>query len=264
MPLKTHILRLDSVVPHGVGGPEAGIIDLIYAFLLQEYGQTAYNYIHINQIGDDLNELIIKDGKKIYINLRYPTYTDFEQRSTEEQNCIRLDIAHTALLRIAEQEKKLDKSKLEAIREKILNNSFSFDFVYRAFTNKRKQNLTAKVVVHPQISRFNFYVQVEQDENVVCRLPIYQGKTTDWYFPMFAKGKWKGDKEFSLINKEVEIQVLLTSCRAEIINLTPYDNPPHFQMMKAEQSKEEQEKTYRDWLHSLPPAVTSVVMNNPN
>lgn len=264
MPLKTHILRLDSVVPHGVGGPNAGVIDLIYSFLLQEYGQDAYSYIHVNQVGDDLNELIIKEGKKIYINIRYPASEDLGIKSAEEQNRIRLDVAHTALLRIAEQEKKLDKSKLLAIREKILDNHFSFDFVYRTFTNKRQPNLTAKVIVHPQISGFNFYVQVEQDEKVVCRILIYQGKTTDWYFSMFAKGRWKGNNVFSIINKEVETRVLLDQCRAETINLTPYDSPLLYQMMKAELTKEERGKSYKDWLHSLPPAVASVVTNNPN
>ena len=264
MALKTHILRLDSVVPHGVGGPQAGMLDLIYAFLLQDYGQTAYSYIHINQIGDDLNELIIKEGKKIYINIRYPAHEDFEQKNAEEQNRIRLEVVHTALLRIAEHDRKLEVEKLQAIRQRILDRNFSFDFVYRTFTNKKHSNLTAKVLVHPQISKFTFYVQVEQDENVVCRVPVYHGKTTDWYFPMFSKGKWKGDKAFSIVNKEVEIRVLLDECWAEIINLTPYDNPPHFQMMKAELSTEERDKSYEDWLHSLPPAVASVVTNQLN
>jgi putative transposase len=108
---KTHILRLESVVPHGVGGTEAGIIDLIYAFLLQEYGQDIYSYIHVNQIGEDLDEVIIKDGKNIYINVRYPAIEGLEQRSTKERNRIRLDVAHTALLKIAEYEKKLDVTK---------------------------------------------------------------------------------------------------------------------------------------------------------
>jgi hypothetical protein len=264
MPLKTHILRLGSVVPHGVGGPEAGIIDLIYAFLLREYGQNAYSYIHVNQIGEDLDEVIIKDGKKIYINVRYPAIEGLEQRSTKERNRIRLDVAHMALLRIAEYEMKLDAIKLQAIRQRILDDNFSFGFVYRSFVNKSLPDFTAKVMVNPQIDRFNFFVQIEQDGKVVCSLPIYQGKTTDWYFSMFSKGKWKGRTEFLIKNSEIEVRIQVDQCRLEIINLTPYENPPNFQMMQAVLSPEKQEQSYNDWIRSLPPAMASIITTNLN
>src|SRR5688572_4216824 len=94
-------LRLGSVVAHGVGGPEAGAVDLIYLFLLMEYRQNIYRAIFINQIGDDLNEVIIKQGKEIYVNVRHPAPVDFDLKSDEEKNRIRLDVIHTGLLRIA-------------------------------------------------------------------------------------------------------------------------------------------------------------------
>src|ERR1700750_616627 len=117
--MKLHIFRLESVVPEGVGGPEAGAIDLIYSILLQECDCDYYTYIHINQIGDDLNEVILKENKKIYINVKYPS-KGFSSKSTSEKNLIRLDIIHLALLRIADKEKKLDVNKLEQIKNLIL------------------------------------------------------------------------------------------------------------------------------------------------
>src|SRR5437667_12875436 len=109
MKMKTQ-LRLNSVVPHGVGsGSESLALDLIYEFLLREFAQAIYRYISINQIGSELNEFVMKEpGNKIHVNIRYPAHEDFESKSADEKNEIRLDIVHTALLRVAEYDKKLD------------------------------------------------------------------------------------------------------------------------------------------------------------
>jgi hypothetical protein len=74
MPVKTNIFRLISVVKHGVGGSGAGMLDLIFSFLLQEFELDIYSYITINQIGDDLNEFVMKEGKNVHINIRYPVF----------------------------------------------------------------------------------------------------------------------------------------------------------------------------------------------
>jgi hypothetical protein len=103
--MKLHILRLGSVVPEGVGGPEAGSIDLIYSYLLQEYNCAVYPQIHINQIGDELEEFVMKMSGKMRVNIKYSS-KGFDSKSIEEKNLIRLDVVHTALLRIAEKEKK--------------------------------------------------------------------------------------------------------------------------------------------------------------
>src|SRR5438270_11111167 len=137
--MKTNLLHLDSVVPNGVGGPETGMINFIYTALLQEYGMDLYRYIHINQIGDDLNELIINRGKEVYINVRIPAHNDFKQKTVEEKNLIRLDIIHLALLRIAEQNKKIDIKILEEIKEKVIKSNFSFDFAYKTYINSKNE-----------------------------------------------------------------------------------------------------------------------------
>jgi len=124
-------LKLNSVVDHGVGGDaEAGVFDLIYSFLLNECGQNFYSAIVVNQIGDDLNEIILREGKRIHINIRYPVYEDFESKQFNEKNRIRLDVIHTSLLKIAEYEKKLDPQKLETIRSKIIEQDFKFHFLF--------------------------------------------------------------------------------------------------------------------------------------
>src|ERR1700683_733173 len=114
--MKTGV-RLGSVVAHGVGGPEAAALDLIYFFLLQEFGQALYSHIIINQIGNNLDEFVMKEpGNKIHVNIRYPAYEDFEAKSKDEKNMIMLDVIHSALLRVADYDKKLDIIQLEGIR----------------------------------------------------------------------------------------------------------------------------------------------------
>ena len=86
MPIKG--FRLGSIVAHGVGGLEAGAIDLIYAFMLHEFEQDFYS-VMVNQIGagTDPDEIIIKGpGNNIHINIRYPVLDDFENRTIAEKN----------------------------------------------------------------------------------------------------------------------------------------------------------------------------------
>ncbi|HEY1167020.1 MAG TPA: hypothetical protein VGE90_17725, partial [Chitinophaga sp.] len=150
--MKLELLRLQSAVPHGVGGPGAGTIELIYTKLLLEHKQDAYSYIMINQIGDDLNEVIIKDGKAIHINVRYPAKENFEQLPDKEQNLIRLEIVHMALLRLAEHGHKLDVDKLNEIKSHILEMDFDFTFTYKTFINKKTPELSASVVIKPEVT----------------------------------------------------------------------------------------------------------------
>jgi len=256
-------LRLGSVVPHGVGGPESGAIDWIYIFLLHEFGQDVYRRIGINQIGEDLNELVMKEpGNKIHCNIRYPVIENFETKSIEERNRIRLDVIHTALLRIAKYDKKLDTSKLEAIKNKILENNFSFEFECKAYPKNKNKNLLAKMLVHPQMYKFDYYILIEENGKLKCRLKIYSGGTDTFYFPFFFRfSKWENNNEFVLTGtvKEVESHILINECKIKIVNLTPYDNPPTFQMFRMDISKEEKERAHQDYIHSLPPANAAII-----
>lgn len=261
-------LQLGSVGAHTVGGFEAGAISLIYTFLLEEFKMNVYSDIHVNQIRDDLNELIMKEpGRKIFINIRYPVYDDFETKSVDEKNRIRLDVTHAALLRIADYDKKLDIDKLEAIKNKILQENFSFEFVLKTFINKKNQSLVAKIVVNPQMDRFDYFVSIEESGKEKCKLLLYRGGTTAYYFGYFFKeGKWKNENELIISGKErqVEIHVFIDQCKVEYVNLTPYPKAPLFEMFKTDISKEDKEKAHQDWLHSLPPARAAIIREADN
>jgi hypothetical protein len=258
-------LRLNSVVLHGVGsGPESGAIDLIYAFMLTEYGQDVYRYIGINQIGDDLKEFVMKEpGNKIYVNIRYPVYEDFETKSVEEKNLIRLDVMHTALLQIAAYDNKLNTNKLETIKRKILDADFSFDFVCKEYKYKKNDKLKAKIIIHPEIDKFNYYCLVEENGQVKCKVKIYCGGTdTLYYRDLFSDVKWKSENEIFITGKakEVEIKITIDTCE----NLTNYDKAPYFEMMRADTSEPDRHKAHQDWLHSLPPAMAAVIRQSHN
>lgn len=248
-------VRLGSVVPHGVGGPEAGALDLIYLFLLMECRQNAYSFISINQIGDDLNEVIIKNGKQIHINVRYPAPVDFDSKSEEEKNRIRLEVTHTGLLRIAAKEKKLDIDALERIKNKILENNFSFYFEYRRYVNKKNKDLTAKLIVHPTTNSFQYYIQIEEQGKIKCRQLIFKGFTNIFYVDdLFKNGTWKNDTRFIItgVKKEVEIHVTVENCSVEYINLTSYEKSPYFEMFRSDITQEEREKAAKNWKNALP------------
>ena len=262
--MKTQLLRLGSVVLHGVGGPEAGAINLIYSVLLHEYNQDMYSYIGINQIGNDLDELIMKEpNRRIYINIRYPSYNDFEKKSVIEQNRIRLDVVHQSLLRIAKEDDKLDVEKLIMIKNKILENNFLFDFVYKTYVNKKDESLVAKVIIHPLVTRFDIYVLIEQNGQAKCKKMIYSGGTDDYYFAaLFAYGMWHNTNRFVVSGKEkeMEIHIDIEKCSVEYVNSSGYHNKaPFFELMKKHRSEKESDKAYEDWLHSLPPAVAAII-----
>jgi hypothetical protein len=262
-------LRLNSVVRHGVGsGPESGAIDLIYAFLLTEFEQDIYKYISINQIGNDLKEFVMKEaGDKIYVNICYPVYEDFETKNLDEKNHLRLDVIHTALLRVANQYGKLEIKKLEQIKEKVINNNFSFDFVCKIYRYKKSKNLLAKIIVHPEMDRFDYYCLIEENDKVKCKVKIYSGLTDLYYYrDLFSDVKWKSQDEIIITGKakQVEISVLINECTAAFKNLTQYEKAPYFEMMRGDIPKSEREIAHLNWLHSLPPAHAALLRESHN
>jgi hypothetical protein len=260
--MKTEV-RLGSVVAHGVGGSDAAAIDLIYIYLLHEFGQDVYRRIGINQIGSDLNEFVMKEpGDKVHVNIRYPVYEDFETKSVAEKNRIRLDVIHTALLRVAEYDNKLDVAKLEAIRKKILEKDFLFDFILKVHENRRNPSLIAKVLIHPLIDKSIYHVVIEENSKMKCKQIIFTGQPGWFYADMyFYQGKWKNDNEFIISGKEktVETRIIVDKCAVEIINLTPYSNPPYYTLMRLDATDEERRKADEDWKHSMHPAVAAII-----
>src|SRR5688572_24826744 len=202
-----------------------------------EYRQDAYSCIFISQIGDDLNEAITKNGREIYINVRYPAPIDFELKSDHEKNLIRLDVMHAGMLRLALKEKKLDPQILETIRNKILENDFCFEFEYNRYIHKKNKDLIAKLIVHPKNNSFQYYIQIEKNGQTKCKQLIYNGFTNLFYVDdLFKKGKWKNDNNFILTGTkgEVEIHITIDQCKVEFVNLTAYEKPPRFQLFRTD------------------------------
>ena len=222
-------LRLNSVVPHGVGGgPESAAIDFIYMFMLRDFGQDLYTRIGINQIGQDLNEFVkIESKTRAHVNIRYPEDEHFEARTVQEKNRIRLEVIHSALLRLAKFDGKLDLDKLEAIKNNILDKNFLFHFVIKSFFFK-KSNLVARLVVNPLMDKFVYELVIEENSLLKCRLHLYNGRTVVFFGEdFFWHGKWKSDKEFTLEGKMKEVKLIINidKCEVEIINLTMYRAP---------------------------------------
>jgi hypothetical protein len=266
--MEVEILRLISVVEHGVGGPETGAINLIYSFLLRKYKLDFYSYIRINQIGEDLQEFVMKEGgKKIHINIRYPASEDYELKTVTERDLIRLDIIHKALLRLSANDSRIQVEKLENIKNEILQNEFLFDIQYKEWKYKKDEKLSAKIIIRAYEDRFDFFVLIEEDKKEKYRLLIYQGKTTDFYIDaLFFYGKWKNINEFMITgkNKEVEIHIYIQESKMQYVNLTGYEKAPFFEMMKANITKQDASHAYEDWLHSLPPAHAAIIRKADN
>jgi hypothetical protein len=261
-------LRLNSIVPHGVGsGSESLALDLIYGFLLSEFGQSFYRWIGINQIGNDLSEFVSKEpGNKIHVNIRYPIQDDFELKNVDQKNAIRLDIIHKALLRVADYDKILEVEKLERIKKRVLDNNFSFYFVCKSYVYRKSPHLLSKIIVHPMIDRFEYYILIEEGHKQKCNIRIYNNRPGLLFSEFFFYGKWNNKNEFAISGKkkEVEIRILVSECSVEFVNLTPYDNPPYFTLMKFGISEEERERARKDWEHSLPPAVAAIIRDAHN
>jgi len=265
--MKKQLFQLESVVKYGVGGPKAAAISLIYRYLLHREELCFYSRIFINQIGDDLEEFVRKYPSGMSINIRYPVFEDYKEKSTNERNLIKLDVIHTALLRLAEKDKRFEVNKLENIKNEILEKNFHFEMGFRKWVNKKKDSLSCILTIAPAEDFFDFHLIVSENDKPVCKVHIYRGKPTDWYIQdLFSKGKWKGTNEFILsgANKEVEIHLNIESCQVTLHNLTSYEKPPYFEMMKASISKEEREEAYADWLHSLPPAHATIIRESQN
>jgi hypothetical protein len=261
-------VRLGSVVPHGVDGTEAAAISLIYEFLLKEYKQNFYRRIGINQIGEGLDEIILRQpGNKIHVNIRYIPIDDFEKKDKNEKNRIRLEIIHQALLKIAAFDKKLEIATLEKIRRIIIKNNFSFEFICKTYRSKENSNTVAHVSVVPEMNVFYFYASILKSNKEICKTLIFSGNPTVYYFKYFFKsGKWMNTNEFVISGtlNEVNTVIQYHQCIVVIVNLTKYQLPPFYTLMNFNSTNEEKQKAYNDWQHSLPPEMASVIRQADN
>ncbi|SEM91148.1 hypothetical protein SAMN04488505_10724 [Chitinophaga rupis] len=257
------MLRLGSVV-EGELTQYTEAVTYIYDHLWQEMGGYPYTYIHVNHIGDsELQEVIAKIGKEVYINVRIPIGKEYHQKSILEKQTLFLEIFQTGLLRLAEKEKRINPSTLETIKSKILEQNFDFAITYKAFINKKRDDLVAKVIVRPMMHSFEVSLVIEEKGTTKCEFLIYRGKPTDYYLDdLFSLGKWKGE-QFILGGKESEIEFhVLPECKIELVNISDQtDKAPQFEMMKVDADRE---KSLKDYMATLNPAILAALKNSDN
>jgi hypothetical protein len=258
MILRTNV-RLGSLLPNGLGGPKANSISIIYSFLLQKFNQAAYRQIWINQIGGDLEETIVKSSKgEIFINIRY-------KPSEPTTSLDRLNLIHESLLRISMYEHRLDPECLHNIKRSIIDNKFLFKFICKEYGSNGKGE-KAFLIVEPNEDLFKYFIRVQSKEFLTEQL-IYLGRPEILYVPgLFGKCIWKQEGKLVLTGseKDMEMWVDYVGKKIEIINLTKYNNPPYYQMMRADISQELRESASLDWKHSLPPHVSALMDQREN
>ena len=263
--MKKNLLTIGSVRENGLGGTNPGRLSIIYTYLLQEYNLDFYRYISINQIGIELDEFVMIEKKRdVYINIRYPNDPNFIPKDKEESNNICLDIIHKALLRLAEQDARMDINKLEAIRNLIIKKAFCFDLIYKTTVNQNNKDFTAKIIIHPEEDSFDFYILIEQKKEEKCKLLIYKGKPTDYYIDdLFYYGRWKRTNEFIITGKrsEIEYHINADNCNIELVNVSnDKDKSPIFNLFKEKPGP----TALQDYIKSLPPAVAAIITYQPN
>lgn len=209
----------------------------------------------------------MSEGKNRYVNIRYPVYPDFELKSSEEKNRIRLDVIHEGLLRLADVDKDLPTSTLEKIRDQILDQNFSFAIDYKTFVNPRNKEVIGIVRVNPQIDKFITSFHLFRCGKEECNAMLYVGIPQCFVVDsIFSKGKWLNERMFVFTDSRKEIQVVIdtANCNVEYKNLTQYRNAPFFQMMRAGLHQDDKDDAFQDWIHSLPPEIASIINSGLN
>lgn len=264
--MQLEILRLESVVPNGVGGPGAGALGLMYTYLLQKHEITYYKFIIVNQIDEDLEEGIFKIGSRaIHVNVRYPASQEFQHMSPNERNLIRIEVIHAGLTELAKFDTRIDTNALNLIKNEILKCNFEFNIPYKEHRCKSDRSLSAEITIQPSESKFDFYAVFKRDDMEFARYQIFSGRPIVFYVDaLFSNVKWKGTDQLIITGKspDMEIHVILNENRVEYINHSKYSNAPFFEMMKRDQSNAD--KAYRDWVHSLPPEIAAVLERSDN
>ena len=108
---------------------------------------------------------------------------------------------------------------------------------------------------------FDYSLVSTLDGIQTCKIPIYKGLTNTYYLPMFfQKAKWHGEDKIVLTGKEniVETHVALVDKVVSYVNLTKYEKPPLFELMKAGMPKQAKEKHSLNWRDSFDKKVVEI------
>ncbi len=260
-------LRLISIDPNGIGNEGNGMLDILYSYLLYENGLSFYKYIKINQIhqSQDIKEFVDFDKGKVHVNIIHNTPSNFDYLDDISKNKIRLEVIHAGLLRISKEDERLQKDKLEKIREEILlkKNYFIIDGIVSV--NPFDKNITCKILITPQAKYFIFSLDVKNKDSYLCKVDLYRSKPLVYYLDsFFSIIKWINKDELYVGGKAKQMSILLnlSNCDIQFKNLTQYNKPPLWEMGKTETNNTEKRVAYENWLDSLPPEYAAVIRNS--
>jgi|GEM_PF-1908861 len=234
-------------------------IGMIYTFLLRKNHVTSYDFINIIEVGNELNELISVDKREVHINIRYFIQGEYQSRSLEERNAIRLNSIHTAMLRLAEQDSRVDVDVLHLIRSEILEKNFLFYFEHKKWTRKLAPVMTASLLFCPKENKIDFFIILFSKGIEVCNKLVYSGRLgLDYLDTLFCHGKWSKENNFMLTgkSKEIEFIVFPEACKVAYVNHSNWPVPPTFDSLRSSISPalpEPKDEEYENWFYSLPP-----------
>lgn len=261
--------RLVSVDPQGIGNKGNGQIDLLYSSLLNLYGLNYYKSIKVNQIAPNqgIKEFVEIEKGFVHVNIIYIIDPRFDSLADFEKNKIRLEVIHAGLLRLAKEDDKFAKVKLERIRNEILENKFDFAIEVFKKENPVDNKFLSKLIIRPQSGYFDFFLQVINEGHRVCEIHLYKGKSTPFYVDsFFSKIIWVGINQLIIEGEEKQMRIIIdiNECNVSFDNLTSYSKPPLWEMMRVGLTQEENNNAYENWLHSLPPAYSAIIRNSDN
>ena len=267
--MKIDIFRLISVDPRGIGNTGNGLLDFLYSYLLWQNGLGYYKYIRVNQIHQDqgIEEFVDMEEGKVHINIIFNTDINFDALDDIEKNRIRLDIIHSGLLRLSDKDPNFSNKTLRKIRDEILQKEFNIEVECLIKESPYDNNLFCKILVNPLARCFDYYILLQKDDNVLCKIHFFRSNPLTYYFEViFNKISWKTEGEVIIEGSENQMKMSLdvNNCKLDFQNLTIYPSPPLWEMANAEISEQEKRSAYQNWLDSLPPAFSAIIGQSEN
>ena len=210
-------LNIKSTASYGMG-LHTKAIALIYEKLLEHNNQNFYSHIGIVQVESIWQEVLFTQRKEIYINLYYPYYNDFEEKSATDKNLMILDFVHQCLVKIAAFENRLNKEKLLLIKQNILDKKFLYELLVKHNLRKTSKGIIeAEITVVPEIYFFNLFFTVKRNNKKIWRVNFFQSNTSIWLKEFFSKGTWISGTEIIYRNKNGEIEFQFAVAKKEIM-----------------------------------------------
>lgn len=245
--MKTSIL-ITSVGPNTIQRKDSEALSLYYTILFEKYGLNFYSSIMINHISDNFEEIILREGKSISINIKWPIEYQLDQIDERKRNEIRLDVVHEALKRISEKERKIDLHLLVTIKKLILESNFSFEYAYKkiVLSNSGEVNF----IVKPLEKSFDYYIEFKLGKIRKCNIFLFSGLTSMTYLKDLFHNIEISQKKIIIVDKhnECEFRIDLETCSYSLINKSKFNEPLLFLLVKANVREDIRQQAYDQYV----------------